>query len=167
MTKLNTILAGLVAAIGFTAAASAQEATLLDTSNFQSTKSRAEVRAEAVGVAHSGEVTYFNDVVAGNGLSRAQVQAEAREALRLGVLPRGEYTPSRPRRSSSRSASPDCARSPKLRWPAPTDRARCARASAASLGPAAQRAVARSTASAQWRHRRRKARVTDLDPSSN
>ena len=93
MTKLNTILAGLVAAIGFTAAASAQEATLLDTSNFQSTKSRAEVRAEAVGVAHSGEVTYFNDVVAGNGLSRAQVQAEAREALRLGVLPRGEYTP--------------------------------------------------------------------------
>ena len=97
MTKLNTILAGLVAAIGFTAAASAQEATLLDTSNFQSTKSRAEVRAEAVGVAHSGEVTYFNDVVAGNGLSRAQVQAEAREALRLGVLPRGEVDPGRDR----------------------------------------------------------------------
>ena len=93
MTKLNTILAGLVGAIGFTAAASAQEATILDTSNFQSTKSHAEVRAEAVGVAHSGEVTRFNDVVAGEAKTRAQVQAEAREAQRLGMLPRGEASP--------------------------------------------------------------------------
>ena len=77
----------------FTAAASAQEATVFDTSKVQSTKSRAEVLAEAVGVAHSGEVTRFNDVVvAGDTKTRAQVRAEAREALRLGLLSGGEVT---------------------------------------------------------------------------
>lgn len=90
MTRLNTVLTGLVAAIGFTAAAVAQEATYWDTSKVQSTKTRAEVRAETVGYVHSGEVTRFVDVAGGPSLSRAQVQAEAREAQRLGWLDSGE-----------------------------------------------------------------------------
>ena len=90
MTKLNSLLAGLVAAIGFTGAASAQEATQFDTSTFQSQKSRAEVRAEATGAPRSGEATLFVDNTSGPSLTRAQVVAEAREAQRLGVLSRGE-----------------------------------------------------------------------------
>ena len=43
MSKLNTILAGLIASIGFTTAAVAQEATPWNLSEFQSTKTRAEV----------------------------------------------------------------------------------------------------------------------------
>ena len=93
MTKLNTILAGLVAAAGFSAAASAQEVTPFDTSAYQSTKSRAEVRAEAKGTVHSGEVTGFDDIaIAGGGKTRAQVHAEVLDARRLGVLSSGEVS---------------------------------------------------------------------------
>lgn len=93
--KLHQVLAAAATlfAIG---TASASEATLLDTSSFVSTKSRADVRAEAMaasdaGLLQRGEVTVF----AKDGpstLSRAQVVAEAREAQRLGLLGRGELT---------------------------------------------------------------------------
>lgn len=93
MTKLNTILTGLVAAVGFSAAAYAQEATLFDTQAYMSTKSRAEVRAEAMGTVHSGEVTRFDHVALdGPGKTRAQVRAEVLEARRLGVLQGGEVS---------------------------------------------------------------------------
>lgn len=95
MTKFNAILAGLVAAVGFTSAAVAQEATYWNPSEVQSTRTRAEVRAEAIaalraGQIERGEASHFVIETNGPSKSRAQVMAEAREAQRLGVLPRGE-----------------------------------------------------------------------------
>ena len=100
--------------------------TVVDTSNLQSTKSSAEVRAEAIGVAHSGEVTRFNDVVAGNALSRAQVQAEAREALRLGLLPRSDVDLIATTAQLEQIRMAGLRAIAEARWPAPTDRARSA-----------------------------------------
>jgi len=102
MTKLNSILTGLVAAVGFTAAASAHAASYdaayysfaNTATGFQSTKSRAEVRAEAVAAQLPRfEASYaaIADKVPGMSKTRAEVAAEAREALRLGLLPRSEY----------------------------------------------------------------------------
>jgi hypothetical protein len=90
MTKLNRLLVGLLTAAGLTTAAFAQEATPWNPSDVQSTKTRAEVRAETVGIVHSGEVTTFADVGNIEPKSRAEVRAEAREALRLDQLGRGE-----------------------------------------------------------------------------
>jgi hypothetical protein len=90
MTKINRLLVGLLTAAGFATAAVAQEATPWNPSEVQSTKTRAEVRAETAGVVHSGEVTTFADVGNAAPKSRAEVRAEALEALRLGQLGRGE-----------------------------------------------------------------------------
>lgn len=96
MSKLITIATGLVAAIGFTTAAFAQEVTYWNPQDAQSTKSRAEVRAEAVaalkaGQIESGEASRF--VIETHGTkSRAQVMAEAVEARRLGVIGHGEVS---------------------------------------------------------------------------
>jgi hypothetical protein len=95
MSKLPTIVAALVAGIGFTTAVVAQEATYWNPSEVQSTKSRAEVRAEAAaalraGQLERGEASYFVIETNGPSKTRAQVMAEAREAQRLDVLGRGE-----------------------------------------------------------------------------
>ena len=97
MSKLNTILAGLIASIGFTTAAVAQEATPWNLSEFQSTKTRAEVRAEAAaalraGQIEHGEASYVVIDNSGPSKSRAQVMAEAREAQRLGLLSGSEVS---------------------------------------------------------------------------
>ena len=102
MTKLNSILAGLVAAIGVSAA-SAQEVTrFVELGTAVSTKSRAEVLAGASGIVHEGNVTRFAIVLDGPSAPRAQVLAEAREAMRLGLLSRGEtnvvFTPAQAER---------------------------------------------------------------------
>lgn len=94
MSKLINTVAGLVAAIGF-GAASAQEVTYWNPSDTLSTKTRAEVHAEAVaarvaGQIEFGEATRFVADTTGSTKTRAQVNAEAREAQRLGLLSRGE-----------------------------------------------------------------------------
>lgn len=97
MNKLSTLVAGVVAALGFATAAQAQEATRFDTT-IDSQKSRAEVRAEAVAAVRAGELSYgeasqgyaFDGAATDSAKSRTQVAAEAREAQRLGVLNRGE-----------------------------------------------------------------------------
>lgn len=57
-----------------------------------STLSRAEVRAGAHDAGTAGSEASFTVAAtrSGSGLTRAQVQAEAREALRLGLLPQHE-----------------------------------------------------------------------------
>lgn len=95
---MNTRLALVVAISAFSAvfssAASASEATPEDTSLTVSTSlSRADVRqavlqARAAGQLFSGEVSRFVEPT-GVPLARAQVAAEAREAVRLGVAAGG------------------------------------------------------------------------------
>ncbi len=94
MSKLINTVAGLVAAIGF-GAASAQEVTYWNPSDTLSTKTRAEVHAEAVsaraaGTIEYGEASRFVADITGSMKTRAQVNAEAREAQRLGLLKGGE-----------------------------------------------------------------------------
>lgn len=66
--------------------------------NFQSTLSRAAVRAQAVeardqGLLAAGEIGYVvAEKSAPSTLSRAQVRAEAAEAMLLGLLSNGEMT---------------------------------------------------------------------------
>lgn len=97
MTKLIPAVAGLVAAIGFSAA-NAQFVTRFDELNkFASTKSRAEVQmqanaAVAAGQIEYGEATRFAVVLDGPPQPVALVRAEGREAMRLGLLRGGEVT---------------------------------------------------------------------------
>jgi hypothetical protein len=74
-----------------------EHASMPDHSTFVSTKTRAEVRAEAIAARQAGLIAYgdraltpeFDRFVSTK--TRAQVTAELREAMRLGVLPsRGE-----------------------------------------------------------------------------
>ena len=63
-----------------------------------STQARAEVRAELeaarrAGTASSDEASFTVQPKADRALSRAQVQAEAREAMRLGLIPVQEGGP--------------------------------------------------------------------------
>lgn len=84
----------VVALVGATTSVFAQEATPwpeLDT--MVSTQSRAEVRAEAIAALEAGELQYGEAttfVIPPSTLSRAQVAAEAREMVRLGVGYGGE-----------------------------------------------------------------------------
>lgn len=87
----------LLAAIALTASfgALAQEATVFPEAP-ASTLTRAEVKAQAAAadrdVIFAGEATVFPDAAASSIASRAEVRAEAREALRKGVNFGGEAT---------------------------------------------------------------------------
>ncbi|MFN3416620.1 MAG: DUF4148 domain-containing protein [Caldimonas sp.] len=87
----------LLAAIALTASfgALAQEATVFPEAP-ASTLTRAEVKAQAAAadrdVVFAGEATVFPDAAASSIASRAEVRAEAREALRKGVNFGGEAT---------------------------------------------------------------------------
>lgn len=90
MTKFNTIVVALAAAAGLGTAV-AQEATPDTWTQAPSVASRADVKSQAVaavraGQVQYGEVTRFVDQAATASKTRAQVAAEAREAIRLGSL---------------------------------------------------------------------------------
>ena len=83
---------------GVAAAASAVEAEQSSTWTTASTKNWADTRAETqaalrAGTLQSNEYAYTVLPGAGSALTRAQVTAEAREALRLGLIPvhEGQY----------------------------------------------------------------------------
>lgn len=97
MNTRITTLAALISATFLTFAAPlamAQEATPDTWQQVQSTVSRDTVRAQAVAALKAGEIERGEASVDRSNfrptLSRAQVAAEAREALRLGVLGFGE-----------------------------------------------------------------------------
>jgi len=76
----------------FAGAAMAQEAVQDSTWITPSTQSRAEVRADTAAAARShaldgSEASFTVKPSSGSGLTRAQVMAEAREAMRLGLIP--------------------------------------------------------------------------------
>ena len=89
MKLIPILMTALATTIGF-GFAQAQEATPDDWTKASSTRTRAEVHAEAIGHVHDGEATRFDDAAAGPVKTRTQVSAEAREAARLGVLGGGE-----------------------------------------------------------------------------
>lgn len=89
MKLIPILMTALTTTIGF-GFAHAQQATPDDWLEAGSTRTRAEVRADAIGHVHHGEATRFGDAAAGLVKTRAQVSAEAREAARLGVLGGGE-----------------------------------------------------------------------------
>jgi hypothetical protein len=92
----------VVAAIGAFASPAAlarggEHASIPDYSTFVSTKTHAEVRAEAIAAREAGLISYGDRALPpdlerfASTKTRAQVVAELREAQRLGVLPsRGE-----------------------------------------------------------------------------
>jgi hypothetical protein len=88
-TRLITVT--VLASLG--TAAMAIEAEQSSTWMTPSVKSRAEVKAETLAAMKDGSLSRGNEssytVVPGTGSSvtRAQVQAEAREAMRLGLIP--------------------------------------------------------------------------------
>lgn len=97
----KTLLTFAVALIGASASTFAhafpgEVATELPTA-YNSSVTRAEVREAAIAARKAGQIVVGNqDVVIdqpGPGLSRAQVRAEAIEALRLGLNSRGEHSP--------------------------------------------------------------------------
>ena len=92
--KLTTLTAVLAAAAAFAHPAFAQEATPDGFATVQSTVSRAAVHADTVaalkaGTIERGEASVDHRVFV-SVKTRDQVAAEAREALRLGVVAHGE-----------------------------------------------------------------------------
>jgi hypothetical protein len=92
---LNILAISAVALFGVTAA-QAQEATPDTWMKINTSASVQDVRAEAVAAKKAGNISHgeatFHGVTAAQlgPISRAQVQAEAREALRLGLVQFGE-----------------------------------------------------------------------------
>jgi hypothetical protein len=88
----------IIAALGLLAAATttfAAEATQDDPASYTSTLSRAEVRQDTQRASHTvlitqGEASVFDDTTVA-GKSRAQVRAEARQAIRLGAIGHGHH----------------------------------------------------------------------------
>jgi hypothetical protein len=92
---MNKSLIAAVVALTASFGALAQEATVFPEAP-ASTLTRAEVKAQAAAadrdVVFAGEATVFPDAAASNIVTRAEVRAEAREALRNGVNFGGEAT---------------------------------------------------------------------------
>lgn len=97
----KTLLTFAVALIGASAATFAHafpgEGATEQPTAYSSSVTRAAVREAAIAARQAGQIAVGDqDVVIdqpGSSLTRAQVQAEAIEALRLGLNSRGEHTP--------------------------------------------------------------------------
>jgi len=94
MNKLTTLATALVAAVGFSTAALAQEVIASDRTDTASTALRADVSAQAVAALKAGQIVRGEAstlaIDADSMKSRAEVTAEAREAQRLGLIGKGE-----------------------------------------------------------------------------
>lgn len=97
MNTASRALLPLVLALGAGAALAEGPLQGNEVFQFQSTLSRAEVRAQAVAARDAGQLPRGEilpvQADAGPALSRTQVRAEAAEARRLGLLPQGEILP--------------------------------------------------------------------------
>ncbi|MBE7416580.1 MAG: hypothetical protein HS128_02330 [Ideonella sp.] len=96
MNKLTTLATAVVAAVGFSTSALAQEVTQWDRTDTVSTALRSDVSAQAAAALKAGQIAHGEAsrfVIESDGTkSRAQVKAETRAAQRLGLIDQGEVS---------------------------------------------------------------------------